>query len=104
MENSILNELFFQILEKSEKSENREFRKSRKVKNFQKVLATNIFFGRKIIRWELFETVFAEVSDHTELILGGKRSFKVWRTVTYERLRTDAYGPLRTVKYRILRA
>ena len=54
--------------------------------------------------WESFETVFAEVSDRTELILGGKRSFKVWRTVTYERLRTDAYGPLRTVKYRILRA
>ena len=45
-------------------------------KNFRPIF----FFGRKIICWESFEPVFAEVSDRTELILGGKRSFKVWRT------------------------
>ena len=64
-----------------------------------------IFFsGRKIICWESFETVFAEVSDRTELILGGKRSFKVCVRSRTNDLRTDAYGPLRTVKHRILRA
>ena len=48
--------------------------KSQKMfKNFRRFF----FFGRKIICWESFETVFAEVSDRTELILGGKRSFKV---------------------------
>ena len=48
--------------------------------------------------------MFAEVSDRTELILGGKRSFKNCARSRTNDMRTDAYGPLRTVKYRILRA
>ena len=55
-------------------------------KNFKNFRRTKNFFGRKIICWESFEPVFAEVSDRAELILGGKRSFKVWRTATYERI------------------
>ena len=57
--------------------------KVRKSFNFffnSKKIPDFVFFGRKIICWESFEPVFAEVSDRTELILGGKRSFKVWRT------------------------
>ena len=66
-----------------------------KSKKHSKMFA-DFFFSRKIICWESFETVFAEVSDRTELILGGKRSFKVWRT-GFRYVRTG-------FKYRILRA
>ena len=60
---------------------NRKVRKSFN-KNWKKskIFAEKKKNGRKIICCESFETVFAEVSDRTELILGGKRSFKVWRT------------------------
>ena len=34
--------------------------------------------------------MFAEVSDRTELILGGKRSFEVWCTVPYVRPPSEA--------------
>ena len=51
-----------------------------KSQNISKTFAEIFFLGRKVICWESFETVVAEVSDRMELILGGKRPFKVWRT------------------------
>ena len=59
-----------------------------KISKNQKLSTTKKNFGRKITCWELFETVVAEVSERMELILGGKRSFEVWRTAPCVRLRT----------------
>ena len=51
--------------------------------NVQKTIV-DCFFGRKIIWWESFETVVAEVSDRLELIVGvnGRSKFGV-RSRTY---------------------
>ena len=64
---------------------------------FKNKIAGQMFCWPKIICWESFEMDCVAVLAGLELILGGKRSFEVWRTAVFERskfylIQTQSFG------------